>query len=293
MTPEDEPPPGPAARGRGRRGHDARTRRHRPPRSSRAPRIAPTRLQLDAKGPGHDTYRGAAQDRPRSGPSREVSIASASTTTCGACCRRDAVGLAGRPRSAHRRSPPAAMRCAGSTRTPARSTCSTTPGPRSTWASRWRRTGRTRSSTAHPGAILVKGKHDRAINAFYHSTGGGATENNEYAFVGASGAVTAVAREVPARDQRRRRRRRRHSTRRRPTAQLEDRDADPRQAVRDLRQGRPDERRRPAEAQPQPARRVGPPVSRHAHRHRDRGPCRRRCRRRVRQRVYNAGRPVG
>ena len=49
----------------------------------------------------------------------------------------------------------------------------------------------TRSSTPHPGAILVKGRHDRAINAFYHSTGGGATENNEYAFVGASGAVTA------------------------------------------------------------------------------------------------------
>ena len=44
---------------------------------------------------------------------------------------------------------------------------------------------------AAPGAILVKGRHDRAINAFYHSTGGGATENNEYAFVGPSGAVTA------------------------------------------------------------------------------------------------------
>jgi SpoIID/LytB domain protein len=42
-----------------------------------------------------------------------------------------------------------------------------------------------------PGAILVKGRHPRAINAFYHSTGGGATENNEYAFVGPSGAVTA------------------------------------------------------------------------------------------------------
>jgi stage II sporulation protein D len=42
-----------------------------------------------------------------------------------------------------------------------------------------------------PGAILVKGKHRTAINAFYHSTGGGATENNEYAFVGPSGAVTA------------------------------------------------------------------------------------------------------
>ncbi len=42
-----------------------------------------------------------------------------------------------------------------------------------------------------PGAILVKGRHHKAINAFYHSTGGGATENNEYAFVGPSGAVTA------------------------------------------------------------------------------------------------------
>lgn len=43
-----------------------------------------------------------------------------------------------------------------------------------------------------PGAILVKGKHRRPINAFYHSTGGGATENNEYAFVGPSGAVTST-----------------------------------------------------------------------------------------------------
>ena len=29
------------------------------------------------------------------------------------------------------------------------------------------------------------------MNAFFHSTGGGATENNEYAFVGTSGAVTS------------------------------------------------------------------------------------------------------
>jgi len=40
-----------------------------------------------------------------------------------------------------------------------------------------------------PGAILVSGSS--VVNAFFHSTGGGATENNEYAFVGSSGAVTS------------------------------------------------------------------------------------------------------
>jgi SpoIID/LytB domain protein len=41
-----------------------------------------------------------------------------------------------------------------------------------------------------PGAILVKGS--RVVNAFYHSTGGGATEDNEFAFVGSSGKVTSA-----------------------------------------------------------------------------------------------------
>ncbi len=102
---------------------------------------------------------------------------------------------------------------------------------------------------ADPGAILVKGRHDRAINAFYHSTGGGATENNEYAFVGPSGTMTAS-----------------------PVAYLRgfaDRDSDGkafdaaspyetwqtatltrRPAVVDPPQGRPDERRRRDEARP-------------------------------------------
>ena len=40
-----------------------------------------------------------------------------------------------------------------------------------------------------PGAILKSGK--QVVNAFFHSSGGGATENNEYAFVGTSGAVTS------------------------------------------------------------------------------------------------------
>ncbi len=40
-----------------------------------------------------------------------------------------------------------------------------------------------------PGAILMSGR--QVVNAFFHSTGGGATENNEYAFVGSSGAVTS------------------------------------------------------------------------------------------------------
>jgi stage II sporulation protein D len=42
---------------------------------------------------------------------------------------------------------------------------------------------------ATPGAILRSG--GSVVNAFFHSTGGGATENNEYAFVGSSGAVTS------------------------------------------------------------------------------------------------------
>jgi stage II sporulation protein D len=42
---------------------------------------------------------------------------------------------------------------------------------------------------AAPGAILRYGSS--VVNAFFHSTGGGATENNEYAFVPTSGAVTS------------------------------------------------------------------------------------------------------
>jgi len=40
---------------------------------------------------------------------------------------------------------------------------------------------------AAPGAILVSG--GSVVNAFFHSTGGGATESNEYAFVGSKGTV--------------------------------------------------------------------------------------------------------
>ena len=40
---------------------------------------------------------------------------------------------------------------------------------------------------AEPGAVLVSG--GQVVNAFFHSTGGGATENNEYAFVGSKGTV--------------------------------------------------------------------------------------------------------
>ena len=45
---------------------------------------------------------------------------------------------------------------------------------------------------ANPGMVIRA--NGTVVNAFFFSTGGGATENNEYAFVGASGAVgTAVA----------------------------------------------------------------------------------------------------
>jgi SpoIID/LytB domain protein len=42
---------------------------------------------------------------------------------------------------------------------------------------------------AAPGSILKSGSS--VVNAFYHSTGGGATEDNEYAFVSSSGKVVA------------------------------------------------------------------------------------------------------
>ena len=42
---------------------------------------------------------------------------------------------------------------------------------------------------AEPGATIVSG--GSVVNAFFHSTGGSATENNEYAFVGPTGAVTS------------------------------------------------------------------------------------------------------
>lgn len=42
---------------------------------------------------------------------------------------------------------------------------------------------------AWPGAILLSGTS--VVNAVFHSTGGGATEHNEYAFVPSSGTVTA------------------------------------------------------------------------------------------------------
>ena len=40
-----------------------------------------------------------------------------------------------------------------------------------------------------PGSILVSG--GSVVNAFFHSAAGGATENNEYSFVGSTGKVTA------------------------------------------------------------------------------------------------------
>jgi stage II sporulation protein D len=40
-----------------------------------------------------------------------------------------------------------------------------------------------------PGAILTSGTS--VVNAFFHSTGGAATENNEYAFVPSSGTVSS------------------------------------------------------------------------------------------------------
>ncbi len=63
------------------------------------------------------------------------------------------------------------------------------PAHRSIAASRSSGGRPARSSTGRRGRILVSGS--RVVNAFYHSTGGGATEDNEFAFVGSSGKVTS------------------------------------------------------------------------------------------------------
>jgi SpoIID/LytB domain protein len=149
-----------------------------------------TRLQLDAKPAAHDTYRGALKV-VLSGTSarvvnrlalddylRGVVPAEMPSSWPGAALRAQAI--ASRSYAVRRLHPGSgAFDLYDDTRT-------------QVYLGAEVETDRTNAMIdAAPGAILVKGLHDRAIKAFYHSTGGGATENNEYAFVGPSGAVTA------------------------------------------------------------------------------------------------------
>lgn len=149
-----------------------------------------TRLQVDAKGPGHDTYRGALKV-VLDGPSARVinrvglddyvrSVLPAEMPSGWARAALRAQAIASRSYAVRRLHPGSgAFDLYDDTRT-------------QVYLGVDVETERTNAIVdGDPGAILVKGKHDRAINAFYHSTGGGATENNEYAFVGPSGAVTA------------------------------------------------------------------------------------------------------
>ncbi len=149
-----------------------------------------TRLQLDAQPAAHDTYRGALKV-VLTGPSarvvnrvglddyvRGVLPAEMPSSWPGAALRAQAI--ASRSYAVRRLHPGSgAFDLYDDTRT-------------QVYLGAEVETDRTNAIIdGAPGAILVKGRHHHAINAFYHSTGGGATENNEYAFVGPSGAVTA------------------------------------------------------------------------------------------------------
>ncbi len=150
-----------------------------------------TRLELDAKGPTHDTYRGALKvvlDGARARVVNRVGLddylrgvvpAEMPSSWPGAALRAQAI--ASRSYAVRRLHPDTgAWDLFDDSRT-------------QVYLGAEVETDRTNAIIDDdPGAILVKGKHDRAINAFYHSTGGGATENNEYAFVGSTGAVTAT-----------------------------------------------------------------------------------------------------
>ena len=168
---------------------------------------------------------------------------------------------------------------------PARSTCTTTRARRSTAASRPSGRRRTRVIDAGPGVILKSGR--QVVNAFFHSTGGGATENNEYAFVGSSGAVTSGAGHVPARDPRRRPGPARRTTAR-AALRLDDDRPSPARSCPRCSGATPHERRRPDEARPPGAAcRAGCTGSRSSA-----PPARRPCPADVFRAVYNARRAV-
>ncbi|HEY6571285.1 MAG TPA: SpoIID/LytB domain-containing protein [Candidatus Limnocylindrales bacterium] len=189
MTPEDEPPPGPRLEVVDVEGTTL-VAAASPAKVVARPADPATRLQLDAKGPGHDTYRGALKIVLEGAVARVINRvglddylrgvlpAEMPSGWPGAALRAQAI--ASRSFAVRRLHPDTgAFDLFDDTRT-------------QVYLGVDVETDRTNAIIdGDPGAILVKGKHDRAINAFYHSTGGGATENNEYAFVGASGAVTA------------------------------------------------------------------------------------------------------
>ena len=105
---------------------------------------------------------------------------------------RDAVDLAdaGAQGPGDRR--PARMPLAGCARASRTTTSPTTRARRSTTARSARRRRRTRSSARPPGVVL-RSPSGAIANTLFHSTGGGATENNENVYVSSTGAKVAGA----------------------------------------------------------------------------------------------------
>ena len=186
----DVPPPGPQLEILDAAGATLVAATPAPAKVVARPADPATRLQLDTKGPAHDTYRGALKVVLTGPTARVVNRVGLDDYVRGVL---PAEMPSGWPGAALRAQAIAARSYAVRRLHPDSGAFDLfDDGRTQVYLGVDVETDRTNAIIdGDPGAILVKGKHDRAINAFYHSTGGGATENNEYAFVGPSGAVTA------------------------------------------------------------------------------------------------------
>ena len=185
------------------------TRRSRPASSSAARR--PTAGSSSGRSRARTTATAAScgsSPRRRRRPSASSTSCRLETYLRGRRAGRDAVDLADRRRSRPRPSPPARMPPAACAR-----------------ASRTTTSPTTRRSQVYHGVLGEKAaanavdrrdrgrrpaqRHRRIANALFHSTGGGATENNENVYVSSTGAKVAGAGQLPARLERSRPRRQR------------------------------------------------------------------------------------
>ena len=132
---------------------------------------------------------------------------------------------------------------------------------------RWREGGDERDHRGHGRASSSRAAR-RIANTLFHSTGGGATENNENVFVSATGAKVAGAGQLPARVERSRGRTARAYDAGVPVRDLGDEDVHARPSCRRWFAADPRTERRDAErARPARPRRLGPADQRDADRH--------------------------
>ena len=151
---------------------------------------ATTRLELPVEAGTYDEYRGVLRHqgrRPRR-RSRRSSTTCRSRRTCAASSRPRWRSTSPRPRSRRRRSPCARTRRVACARACPTTTSSTRRPPRSIAGRRARRRRRTPIVGRRPASSCAAVS---IANTLYHSTGGGATENNENVYTSATGAKVA------------------------------------------------------------------------------------------------------